>query len=414
MDKKPTTHLERKLKQFKSKTRNNLVEQHLQKVRLREQLAELKNNLITKACAKIKDDLKKEDFYIISMAYFCRTIDSDYLPAELGVIKYSLQGGVQKQLHMHINPGKIPTGLAYQAQSHSKNSHELPIPPNALGLTDYDEIAKRLVNFLKMEKNTPLLLFTERQEVPMVENMLKAILGNLTAEGMLYVCSLPELFHQLQLAVEAYDKDEEIPSSAHKAQQMLDVDCFSYTTGISCDYHESNELLIHCALSQCIRWSYTISKTCCKSLGIDLIAGKHMPSMVVMTQPSTSKVEEDDDADSYDDLSFDRLSIASYATDYTDMLPADVETYDGPVCSNDESVLRSNGLLELLGQGNIEPQKETVSVEKKNNAETGNDKESLDSGNNLDESKKEIFVLTPYGRYLLYGNSNDSYDGKPW
>ncbi|XP_052892715.1 protein maelstrom homolog [Anopheles moucheti] len=396
------------MKQIELKPKNNSVEQHLQKVHAKAQLEDLKNRLINERMqrAKLKNELTKEYFYVISMAYFCRTIDNDYIPAELGVIKYSLHGGAQNQLHMHINPGKLPFGLAHEAQRHSKNSHELPIPPKALGLTDYHGIAIKLLRFLEMEKNTPLLLFTDPKDVPKVESMLNAILGNRIAEGMLYVCSLPELFHQLQLAVGAYEKEhEDTPSDVHKAQNILDMDYFSYTSGISCDYHESNELLVHCALSQCMRWSYTISKVCCVLLGIDLIAGRHIPPVMTMARPAISKDDSEDDNSDYDDnVSVDRFTFDSYATDYTEMLPAEVETYAGSVCSDSESVIRKNGLLELIGKGKMKPAMETLS------AKTGNSKESFNFHKYLLKSKTGNYSSSSNGRGLLYESSNNGHD----
>ncbi|XP_049277428.1 protein maelstrom homolog [Anopheles funestus] len=320
------------------------TEQHLQKLHEKEPV-DLKNDLTTESMqqrVELNDDFTKEDFYIISMLYFCRTVDGVYIPAELGVVQYSVQAGVKKQLHLHINPGKIPRGLNNEAWQHTSQTHNLPMPPNALGLTDNDEIEELLLNFLDAKEQFPLLFFTNAKDVPVVENMLRSLLTNRVRKDMIIVYPLSELLQQLQNSV---DVNSEGHLTMRNAQQMFDMDFFSYTSGISCEYHESNSLLNECALSQCIRWAYTISKCCCKHLEMELIPGKHIPQVAVDEQQIQSVTEssEDDNIvhkqelpsvtdDSADEtssiVSVDRISFVSYATHFTAMTNGQTTTED--------------------------------------------------------------------------------------
>uniref|UniRef100_A0A182M9N2 Maelstrom domain-containing protein n=1 Tax=Anopheles culicifacies TaxID=139723 RepID=A0A182M9N2_9DIPT len=197
-----------------------------------------------------------------------------YLPAELAIIRYSLKGGVNDQLHMLIDPGVISLCDEYTALQHSKKTHALRIPPDALGLSDYDEIAEKILSFTAA-KTQPTLLFTDADNVPIVEGMLDEFLEDHNeATSMLYVCSLAELFCKLQVA--EMDPSSAVPS-VEMVRKCLDEDVYSNTVGISCEFHESRGLVKHCALSQCVRWAYTLSNNCCPSMNIELLPGKHIP-----------------------------------------------------------------------------------------------------------------------------------------
>ncbi|XP_049277215.1 protein maelstrom homolog [Anopheles funestus] len=226
--------------------------------------------------AEMEEGLDKEEFYIISMAYFCRTDEGAYIPAELGVIRFSLECGVKDQLHIHINCEKLPLGVALQAKEHATNTHGLPLPPNALGVTDYNNISSNLLTFLQVKEEIPLL-FTDAKEVPIVKNMLTTILGNYTKSKPLRISSVADLFFEMKQGAEMHMMSMKVFPSVKAAQDIIDEDPFSYTENISCAYHESCALTQECALSKCIRWAYTISKVCCFEMNIDLIPGKHVP-----------------------------------------------------------------------------------------------------------------------------------------
>uniref|UniRef100_A0A182KB73 Maelstrom domain-containing protein n=1 Tax=Anopheles christyi TaxID=43041 RepID=A0A182KB73_9DIPT len=249
--------------------------------------------------AASKNVLEKQEFYFISMAYFCRTIDGVYLPAELAVVRYSLEGGVKDRLHMFINPGRLPIGMAYEAQQHAEEDHQLPIPPNAMGETDFGDVAMKLFTFLLQDDELPLL-FTDQKDVLVVENMLELILREHLDEMELNVCPLAELFFRLKQSVEQYMMDQTTFPSVHIAQQIITKDVYDYTKGISCEYHEEKDHVLYCPLSRCTRWAYVISDNCCQDMGIEPIPGKHVP-MNANTNPTacTYDLTSHDDTDSF-------------------------------------------------------------------------------------------------------------------
>lgn len=50
-------------------------------------------------------DIANEVFYLINFQTLCVTDEGHYLPAEIGVIEYSVKRGISKKLHRFIEPG---------------------------------------------------------------------------------------------------------------------------------------------------------------------------------------------------------------------------------------------------------------------------------------------------------------------
>lgn len=233
------------------------------------------SDMLEKAVAN--NELEKLEFYFISFAYFCVTSGGTYIPAEMGLVRYSLKDGVIDKLHMLIDPGKLPLGMAYDAKQHSESDHQLPIPPDAMGEKDNDEIILKMFSFLSQQEKMPPL-FTETGDIKMVENILKGILNQgAMDENTLLVCPLSELFYQLKRATESFGLDIKTFPSVHIAQAIIQKDVYEYTKDISCDFHEEQGNGKYCPLSRCVRWAYIISDSCCLDLSIEMKPGRHLP-----------------------------------------------------------------------------------------------------------------------------------------
>ena len=59
---------------------------------------------------------------MISFESQCELKDGTFIPVELGVVEYSLCGGILNELHIFIDPGKIPMGFRYICKARSKCS----------------------------------------------------------------------------------------------------------------------------------------------------------------------------------------------------------------------------------------------------------------------------------------------------
>ncbi|KXJ78325.1 hypothetical protein RP20_CCG004898 [Aedes albopictus] len=264
------------------------------------------SDMLDKAVAN--NELEKLEFYFISFAYFCVTSGGTYIPAEMGLVRYSLKDGVMDKLHMFIDPGKLPLGMAYDAKQHSESDHQLPIPPDAKGEKDNDEIILKLFSFLSQQEKMPPL-FTETNDIRMVENILKGILNQGSMdENTLLVCPLSELFYQLKRATESFGMDIKTFPSVHIAQAIIQKDVYEYTKDISCEFHEDQGNGKYCPLSRCVRWAYIISDSCCLDLSIEMKPGRHLP---MNADTALCKTTEICDTSSYISNQMDNCSVVS-------------------------------------------------------------------------------------------------------
>ncbi|XP_065072585.1 protein maelstrom homolog [Ochlerotatus camptorhynchus] len=225
-----------------------------------------------------KNVLEKLEMFFISVNHFCKTHTSDYVPAEMAIIRYSLENGILGKFHELINPAKLPLGLTYEASEYSEETHALPIPPNALGETDFGAVLQKVLAFTGYNKPHKLFpLLTDAKEVAVVESVLTQLNKESKTNYQFLVISLGEFFYHLKRGTEKYGLDICIFPDKTIAEILLKNDVYEYTSGIACDFHENLGNPKCCALSKVSRWTYIISNNCCPDLSIDLIAGSHMP-----------------------------------------------------------------------------------------------------------------------------------------
>lgn len=218
--------------------------------------------------------------YFISCNYFCVSLSGEYVPAELAIIKYSLNEGVMDKLNVLIDPKELPLGMALDAATHSNATHQLPVPPDAFGEPNYEKILRQIIKFVKSSTGSKTFppMFTWNKDIPMVESILRGILEATDFDYVkLSVLPLIDFFYYLKLATENYGLDINTFPSVHMAKALLETDVYAYTAGIACDVHENLNNQIACSLSRVVRWAYVISDSCCLDLGIEMEAGRHLP-----------------------------------------------------------------------------------------------------------------------------------------
>lgn len=224
--------------------------------------------------------LEKMQMYFISVNHFCKTSTDVFIPAELAMVRYNLETGVQAKLHELMNPVKLPLGMALEAKQYSEETHDLPLPPNAMGETDFDNVLQNILNFTdynnKAQKQFPVI--TDEKQVPVVESFLAQCYEDSKIDYQFLVIPLGEFFFHLKRATEKYGLDICTFPSKTIADILLKKDTYEYTSGIACDFHEKQGNTRFCALSKAVRWTYTLSDNCCMDLSIDMIAGCHLPS----------------------------------------------------------------------------------------------------------------------------------------
>ncbi|XP_055641434.1 protein maelstrom homolog [Toxorhynchites rutilus septentrionalis] len=229
--------------------------------------------------------LEDLELFFISCNYFCVTTANNFVPAELGIVKYSLANGIIDKMNIPINPLEIPLGMAHDAELHTSETHQLPLPPDCEGEDDYEKILKEIFKFTgySFSKGGLPPFFTMNKEMTTVENIMLTFLETTEIEvASVKIYPLIDLFFLLKRATENYGLDISTFPSVHMAKGILEKDIYAYTNGIGCEYHETLGNPITCTLSKCTRWAYTISDSCCLDLGIEMEKGRHLPENMTM------------------------------------------------------------------------------------------------------------------------------------
>ncbi|EDS30325.1 maelstrom [Culex quinquefasciatus] len=243
--------------------------------------------------ASANNALGELEVYFVSCNYFCVSLSGEYVPAELAIIKYSLNDGVMDSLNVLINPTDLPLGMALDAKTHSSSTHQLPVPPDALGEANYEKILRQILKFFKNTSGSKVVppIFTWNKDIPMVDSILRGILEATDLDYVKFsILPLIDFFYNLKLATEDYGLDIKTFPSIHLAKALLEKDVYAYTAGIACDVHEQLNNQVACALSRVVRWAYVISDSCCLDVGIEMEKGRHLPHNMTTLSDITGTV----------------------------------------------------------------------------------------------------------------------------
>lgn len=222
-------------------------------------------------------DLKKEKFYFIHFQYMCKTEEEDpiFLPAEIGVIEYSIEKGIMRHLHRFINPGKIPVGYRFTCIQHSEDTHQIPIENWDLFDSNYTGLWIQLENFInpegKLPANPPLYCLGAGHYHECVEKCLEWIHGRACLgepNRIRRVYEVESLFQEMY---------------AHVGEQVSKTQCidrltcsdWDYEPNTRCQYHEEKEVK-HCALGVVNRYAFAMSDSLCTLFDVQLTK-KHIP-----------------------------------------------------------------------------------------------------------------------------------------
>ncbi|XP_069677770.1 protein maelstrom homolog [Periplaneta americana] len=233
-------------------------------------------------------------FYLIHVNYYCRQENGNYTPCEIALAEFNFADGVRRTYHTLINPGSIPLGYKFEADKHSAESHQIPVPPEEFGgETNYIKILEHVKLFLTEATGDGSFLpplYTQPNCEDAVKNVLwrlqESVADFRSETEMFRVYPLPKLFFELRNACVSKPGGVGFPAFS-LAERELERDVFNFTRGISCDFHEETDALPYCSLSCVRRWAFLILDHCCKDLGIDLVPGSHCPK-----QADTSRYQK--------------------------------------------------------------------------------------------------------------------------
>lgn len=199
-------------------------------------------------------------------------------PAEIALSKFSLAKGVYETLHMLIDPGILPLGQAADATMHSKKTHNLPLPPNATGETDYEVILSNILKFCGCDKNSLPMFFVEEGFIEDDLNAAvftwEAIKTKTSNEDMnVRVYPTSYLLHRLY---SSHCPTKKKNFSLSLTKETLARDQYQYSE-IGCAFHVQESLSHFCCLSKVQRWGFMFADVCLDPEIDQLIPGQHFP-----------------------------------------------------------------------------------------------------------------------------------------
>lgn len=182
--------------------------------------------------------------------------------------------------------GSVELGYAADAKNHSDNTHKLPLPPNAMGESDFSDVFRKIWKLLVAGKNRysfddgkPFVFTytgdcaTEEDNILMLKSFMQQVSNK---ESPIDIYPLSGLFFILTTNLFEIDRFQKIDNISI-VHMLLSRDSYEHRSGFSCEHHEKVDACAHCALSKATRWAYLMSKHLCEPLGINLVSGKHLP-----------------------------------------------------------------------------------------------------------------------------------------
>ncbi|PSN39466.1 hypothetical protein C0J52_20316 [Blattella germanica] len=222
-------------------------------------------------------------FHLIDVNFYCEQRNGTIIPCEIAVAEFNLMDGVRQVYHTLINPGEIPLGYVYSAEKHSSETHQIPLPSTEInGETNFPKILNNIkMLLLKLKGYVPPLYTHPEDNVHIIRNVLlnfqkSADITFTPVKDMFRIYPLVHLFYELRNSAARHINEKGFPE-LNCAEFELEKDLYSFTRGMSCDFHEQTEAIQHCCMSKVRRWSYIVMGPCCEDLGIEGTSGQHYP-----------------------------------------------------------------------------------------------------------------------------------------
>ncbi|XP_016959605.1 protein maelstrom [Drosophila biarmipes] len=247
--------------------------------------------------AKKSHDLENAKFIFAAFNFFTKALTTDvYVPAEFAACEYSLKEGIRSIYSTMIDPGQIIFGQSSDAQQHSATTHNLPLPPNALGERNMAKLHRNIVDYLKKcQGDKPLIVFTHVDDISMVKSCFRYLACEDEDDevGRQKIEVFDILYLMFILKKEVMDvadlHDENV--TQYVTDAFFNREFFEFTSQIACQYHEENDRSKYCTQSMVTRWAYTFSDLMCGDLAITVQPGKHIPPK---TNPNYRIIYSDD------------------------------------------------------------------------------------------------------------------------
>ncbi|KAK3107275.1 hypothetical protein FSP39_010906 [Pinctada imbricata] len=254
-----------------------------------------KQRLKERASVKSKwpagSEVTNEVFYLINFQTLCKTEEGDYLPAEIGVVEYSIAKGITKTLHRFIEPGRIPLGYSFECRQKSEDYHKIPEQNFEHSDANYRGLWIQLENFVNPNGEKP-----EYPPLYSLGNDIEEVaycLGWIHSRACLGIPNRLKKVYELEGMVADLYAHKGTMISKSSVIDMLTTSTWDYEPKTRCFYHEELECK-YCALAIVKRYTYAISDSMCSMFELPLTEN-HLPakteSRCNVLPPSSMTVE---------------------------------------------------------------------------------------------------------------------------
>ena len=224
------------------------------------------------------NNLKEAQFVVMSSSVFAfsESLPPVCVPAELAVVRFSLNAGIETALQAFLQPGSIPTGYSFQCREAEKQ-HMVPL--DGLDIETHHQIGmEEPVEFRRSEDIEVCRKFAEFlyncQEVfflPGREQQDKAVVSLIHSRGGLPVprlvwLPLPQLLAALHPDL-----------SPAMAEVELQKERFLYSEGLACNWHQTRTDTIHCSQAVVRRNVFCLLELVSPYHNLKLLPGYHVP-----------------------------------------------------------------------------------------------------------------------------------------
>lgn len=222
-----------------------------------------------------KEEVANQSFFFISTKIFCITDEGEYLPAELGLIEYSLADGIIRQYHVFIDPGSLPLGYFYTCKETSDRTHK--IPPQGFEHADnkYDIMALKIKDMLNPENTNDDFppLYCSRDEMDQTKYILKWLQLKSGVRNRINY----RVYDYAVLMFKLYQFSSTQMCSVALVRDYLSSSHFTYNANTCCEWHWAEDSPEHCALGTVKRVGYIFSDHLCENFNITPLPNKHLP-----------------------------------------------------------------------------------------------------------------------------------------
>jgi len=249
--------------------------------------------------AALGGTLETKEFFVIQTNVFVKTEEDPpfYVPAEISIAKFSLQGGVLDIYQAFTVPGDIPLGYKRLCLESSRDGHKIPLEVEHMEF-DQTVYKEKVIEFKqtadeKILQDIPAFLsgsgivFCMPEKISQCEGVLSTIAHRSNrVTPAIQILSLPELLFRL---VKRSGEGNVLPST-NMAEIELEKERFLYQAGLSCAWHENMTDTNTCTSATVWRWCFTVLDLTCQHYKIPLVSGKHIPVSVETEQKPGAQV----------------------------------------------------------------------------------------------------------------------------